>query len=154
MQRRFSFLARAVVAGVRQAWHVEFDRIAAFVASGGKETTNNAGQGQNDTAHGLLPVGFCLAREKLHICGSHSCQRCIERIIQRISVNGLEEPPESLAAISLALASGSSDCAPSIVARIFAINTAAFTALFLVHRLGVFAGLAQEPHLPARERNA
>jgi hypothetical protein len=51
----------------------------------------------------------------------------------------------SLFAISLALANGVSDYAPSIVGRIFAINTAAFAALFLVHRLGVFAGLAQEP---------
>jgi len=58
----------------------------------------------------------------------------------------------SLFAISLALANGVSDYAPSIVGRIFAINTAAFAALFLVHRLGVFAGLAQEP--PARERSA
>lgn len=40
---RLSLLARAVVAGVRQAWHVEFDRVATFVASGGKETTNYAG---------------------------------------------------------------------------------------------------------------
>ena len=60
----------------------------------------------------------------------------------------------SLFAISLASASGVSDYAPSIVLRIFAINSAAFAALFLVHRLGVFAGLAQEPHLPARERSA
>ncbi len=58
----------------------------------------------------------------------------------------------SLFAISLALANGVSDYAPSIVGRIFAINTAAFATLFLVHRLGVFAGLAQEP--PARERSA
>lgn len=64
-RKRLSVLARAVVAGFGQTGHVEFDRIAAFVASGGKETTNNAGQGQNETAHGLLPVGFCLAREKL-----------------------------------------------------------------------------------------
>lgn len=41
----------------------------------------------------------------------------------------------SLFAISLAVASGGSDYAPSIVWRIFAINTAAFAALFLVHRL-------------------
>jgi hypothetical protein len=59
----------------------------------------------------------------------------------------------SLFAIS-ALASGVSDYAPSIVWRIFAINSAAFAALFLVHRLGVFAGLAQELRLPARERSA
>jgi hypothetical protein len=60
----------------------------------------------------------------------------------------------SLFAISLALASGVPDYAPSIVWRIFAINTAAFAALVLVHRLGVFAGLAQAPRLPARERQA
>src|ERR1700730_487461 len=53
---KFSFLARAVVAGVRQAWHVEFDRVAAFVATGGKETTNDeTGQGKNNTAHYLPP---------------------------------------------------------------------------------------------------
>ena len=60
----------------------------------------------------------------------------------------------SLFAISFALAGGVSDYVPSIVWRIFAINTAAFAALFLVHRLGVFAGLAKEPRLPARERSA
>jgi hypothetical protein len=60
----------------------------------------------------------------------------------------------SLFAISLALTSGVSDYAPSIVGRIFAINTAAFAALFLVHRLGVFAGLAKGPRLPAREQSA
>jgi hypothetical protein len=60
----------------------------------------------------------------------------------------------SLFAISFALAGGVSDYVPSIVWRIFAINTAAFAALFLVHRLGVFAGLAREPRLPARERSA
>ncbi|PZR83259.1 MAG: hypothetical protein DLM68_14555 [Hyphomicrobiales bacterium] len=60
----------------------------------------------------------------------------------------------SLFAISLAVASGVSDYAPSIVWRIFAINTAAFAALFLGHRLGLFAGLAKESRLPARERSA
>ncbi|MGH6822467.1 MAG: hypothetical protein ACRECP_01550 [Methylocella sp.] len=60
----------------------------------------------------------------------------------------------SLFAISLALARGGPDYAPSMVWRIFAINTAAFAALFVVHRLGVFAGLAKEPRLPARERSA
>jgi hypothetical protein len=60
----------------------------------------------------------------------------------------------SLFAISLALTSGVSDYAPSIVGRIFAINTAAFAALFLVHRLGVFAGLAKGSRLPAREQSA
>jgi hypothetical protein len=59
----------------------------------------------------------------------------------------------SLFGISLALASGISNYAPSIVWRIFAINTAAFAALFLLHRLGVFAVLAKEPRLPARERS-
>jgi hypothetical protein len=60
-RKKLSFLARAVVAGFGQAGHVEFDRIAAFVAAGGKETTNNAGQSQNATAHGLLPVSGCNA---------------------------------------------------------------------------------------------
>jgi hypothetical protein len=41
----------------------------------------------------------------------------------------------SLFAVSFALASGVSDYAPSIVGRIFAINTAAFAALILMHRL-------------------
>jgi hypothetical protein len=52
-----------------------------------------------------------------------------------------------------ALGRGVSDYAPSIVWRIFAINAAAFAALFLVHGLGIFAGLAKEPRLPARERS-
>jgi hypothetical protein len=51
----------------------------------------------------------------------------------------------SLFAISLALASGVSDYAPSVVGRIFAINTAAFAALFLVHRL-------RNPALPRANR--
>jgi hypothetical protein len=54
-RRKLSFLGRAVVAGVRQAWHVEFDRVAAFVASDGNETTNYAEQGQTDTAHMSSP---------------------------------------------------------------------------------------------------
>jgi hypothetical protein len=57
-------------------------------------------------------------------------------------------------AISLALASGVPDYAPSIVWRIFAINIAAQAALFLVHRLGVRAGLAKKrPVSPARQRS-
>lgn len=60
----------------------------------------------------------------------------------------------SLFAISLAFASGVSNYTPSIVWRIFAINTTAFAALFLVHRLGVFAGLGPRPPVPARERRA
>ncbi len=36
----------------------------------------------------------------------------------------------------------------------FFFNAAAVAALFLVHRFGVFAGLAKEPRLPARERRA
>ncbi|MDQ6702580.1 MAG: hypothetical protein M3Z96_05500 [Pseudomonadota bacterium] len=54
----------------------------------------------------------------------------------------------SLFAISLALASGVSNYTPSIVWRIFAINAAAFAALFLVHRLGVFGGLGPRPPFP------
>jgi hypothetical protein len=42
-RKKLSCLARAVVAGFGQAGHVEFDRIATLIASGGKETTNNAG---------------------------------------------------------------------------------------------------------------
>lgn len=44
----------------------------------------------------------------------------------------------ALFAISAALGSGLSDYAPSIVARIFAINAAAFAALGLMQRLPVF----------------
>jgi hypothetical protein len=42
-RKTLSLLVRAVIAGFGQAGHIEFDRIAAFVASGGKQTTNNAG---------------------------------------------------------------------------------------------------------------
>jgi hypothetical protein len=61
---------------------------------------------------------------------------------------------ESLFAISLALASGVLDYAPSIVWRIFAIDTGALAALFLIHRFGVFAGIVKEPlqpHIAAHE---
>jgi hypothetical protein len=63
----------------------------------------------------------------------------------------------SLFAISLFVGSGVSNFTPSIVRRILAINFAAFAALYLLHRLGVFAGLAKEPpqhRLAARERQA
>ena len=54
--RGLSFLARAVIAGVGQARHVEFDWVAAFVASRDKETPNGeTGQGKNNTPHYLLP---------------------------------------------------------------------------------------------------
>jgi hypothetical protein len=56
----------------------------------------------------------------------------------------------TLFTISAALASGASDYTLSIVGRIFAINAAAFVALFLVHRLGVFTGFASEHRLSAR----
>jgi hypothetical protein len=46
-----SFLAGAIVTGIGQARHVEFDRVAAFVASGHKATKDETGQGQNDVAH-------------------------------------------------------------------------------------------------------
>jgi hypothetical protein len=42
---------------------------------------------------------------------------------------------------------------PRLSDAFFAINTAAFAAHFLAHRLGVFAGLAKEPRLPALERS-
>ena len=42
-RKKFSFLGRAFIAGFGQARQVEFDRVATFVASGDKETTNNAG---------------------------------------------------------------------------------------------------------------
>jgi hypothetical protein len=61
----------------------------------------------------------------------------------------------SLFAISLFFGSGISNFTPSIVRRILAINVAAFAALYLLHRLGVFAGLTKEPPQPrltARER--
>lgn len=62
----------------------------------------------------------------------------------------------SLFAISLALGSGVSNFTSSIVRRILAINFTAFAALFLIHRLGVFKGLAKDqlPRLPARGRGA
>ncbi|MGA3341810.1 MAG: hypothetical protein ABSD11_14550 [Methylocella sp.] len=63
----------------------------------------------------------------------------------------------SLFAISLFFGSGISNFTPAIVRRILAINFAAFAALYLLHRLGVFAGLAKEPPQPrltARERQA
>lgn len=63
----------------------------------------------------------------------------------------------SLLVISLAFGSGVSNFMPSIVRRILAINFAAFAALFLIHRLGGFAGLSKElprSSLPARERRA
>jgi hypothetical protein len=56
-RKKRSFLTRAVVAGFGQAGRVEFDRITAFVATGGKETTNGeTGQGKNNTAHYLPPI--------------------------------------------------------------------------------------------------
>jgi hypothetical protein len=49
---RLSFLARAVVASVGQARHIEFDRVAAFVASCDRETASGEnGQGKNNTPH-------------------------------------------------------------------------------------------------------
>ena len=63
----------------------------------------------------------------------------------------------SLFAISLALGSGLSNFTPSIVRRILSINFAAFAALYLLHRIGVFAGLAKaapKPRLTARARGA
>jgi hypothetical protein len=46
-----SILVGAVVTGIGQARHVEFDRVAAFVASGHKATKDETAQGQNDVAH-------------------------------------------------------------------------------------------------------
>ena len=64
----------------------------------------------------------------------------------------------SLVAISLAFGSGLSNFTPSIVRRILAINFAAFAALYLIHRMGVFAGLAKpdapRPQRIPRERQA
>lgn len=64
----------------------------------------------------------------------------------------------SLFVISLVVGSGVSNFTPSIMRRILAINFAAFAALYLLHRLGVFAGLAKEqtlepdPRLMGQER--
>jgi hypothetical protein len=58
----------------------------------------------------------------------------------------------SLVAISFAFGSGVSNFTPSIVRRILAINFAAFAALYLIHRMGVFTGLAK-PEAP-RQRLA
>ena len=60
----------------------------------------------------------------------------------------------SLFAVSLALASGVSDYAPSIVWRIFAINIAAQAVLFLVLHLGVCAGLAKKRPVSPRANGA
>jgi hypothetical protein len=63
----------------------------------------------------------------------------------------------SLFAISLFVGSGISNFTPFLVKRILAINVAAFAALYLLHRLGVFAGLTKEPARPkltATERQA
>lgn len=63
----------------------------------------------------------------------------------------------SLFMISLFVGSGVSNFTPSILRRILAINFAAFAALYLIHRLGVFAGLSKEPPQPrlaAREWRA
>jgi hypothetical protein len=54
----------------------------------------------------------------------------------------------SLLAISLARGSGLADYAPSIVKRIFTINTAAFAALVIIHQLGFFARITEEPSQP------
>lgn len=60
----------------------------------------------------------------------------------------------TLFVISLIIGSGLSSYAPWVVRRIFAINAAAFAALYLVHRLGVFKGLAPQPAVAAREGQA
>ncbi|HUZ92050.1 MAG TPA: hypothetical protein VMU78_09150 [Methylocella sp.] len=63
----------------------------------------------------------------------------------------------SLFVISLFIGSGISNFTPFIVKRILSINVAAFAALYLLHRLGVFAGLTKEPPQPrlaAREPRA
>lgn len=57
----------------------------------------------------------------------------------------------TLFAISVAIGSGLSNYTPSVVRRIFAINAAAFAALYLVHSLGVFKGLGAKPRVAARE---
>jgi hypothetical protein len=46
-----SFLMGAIVTGIGQARHVEFDRVAAFAASGHQATKDETAQGQNDVAH-------------------------------------------------------------------------------------------------------
>ncbi len=60
----------------------------------------------------------------------------------------------SLFAISVFAGSEVSDFAPSVAGRVMAINAAAFAALYLIHRLGVFTGIAsyQVPPRLAGER--
>jgi hypothetical protein len=53
---------RAVVTGIGQARHVEFDRVAAFVASGRKATKDETAQGQNNAAH-LSSPGLARMRD-------------------------------------------------------------------------------------------
>jgi hypothetical protein len=66
----FLFLVRAVVAGVGQAWHVEFDRVATFVAAGRKATKDETAKGQNKAAH-LSSPGFAQAEQLLaRDCGA------------------------------------------------------------------------------------
>ena len=60
--RWLSFLVLAVVTGVGQARHVEFDRVAAFVASGRKATKDETAQGQNNAAH-LSSPGLARMRD-------------------------------------------------------------------------------------------
>jgi hypothetical protein len=62
----------------------------------------------------------------------------------------------ALYAISVMSANGLPNFAPSIVARIFMINAAAYTALLLVHRLILVSGLPEkaEAFVPAGEQRA
>ncbi|HUB64559.1 MAG TPA: hypothetical protein VL996_08975 [Methylocella sp.] len=46
-----SFLMPAVVAGIGKTWHVEFYRVAAFVASGEKATKDETAQTEHKAAH-------------------------------------------------------------------------------------------------------
>jgi hypothetical protein len=57
-----SFLLLAVVTGVGQARYIEFDRIAAFVASGCKTTKDETAQAQNNAAH-LFSPGLARIRD-------------------------------------------------------------------------------------------
>jgi hypothetical protein len=83
-RKKRSFLARAVVAGFGQARRVEFDRITAFVASGGKETTNNAGQGQNDTAHMSAPGQVLPSTREVAAPGGRAAVPALDQTIKII----------------------------------------------------------------------
>jgi hypothetical protein len=103
------------------------NQIAGFTVHHYPATANALAWGAGLGAVALLST-FAAQWVKDHLAKSHM----VAAIAALLAAFAVYEG--SLFAISLALANGVSDYAPSIVGRIFAINTAAFAALFLVHR--------------------